>query len=117
MSNFRSIDRQTGFLLPPSVDEWLPGKHLARFVVEVIRKRRASPVSARFVRGNGDAGVLCTRASQPLVCAGICCRQRARLRLRLSARSMAVRSYRRNLDACRLPSMVASLTKRAREMK
>ena len=34
MSNFRPIDRQTGFLLPPSVDEWLPEKHLARFVVE-----------------------------------------------------------------------------------
>jgi hypothetical protein len=30
------IDRQTGFLLPPSVDEWLPEKHLARFVVEVV---------------------------------------------------------------------------------
>jgi hypothetical protein len=36
MSNFRLIDRQTGFLLPPSVDEWLPEKHLTRFVVEVI---------------------------------------------------------------------------------
>jgi len=36
LSNFRSIDRQTGFLLPPSVDEWLPERHLARFVVEVI---------------------------------------------------------------------------------
>jgi transposase len=36
MSNFRTIDRQTGFLLPPSVDEWLPERHLARFVVEVI---------------------------------------------------------------------------------
>ena len=34
MSNFRTIDRQTGFLLPPSVDEWLPETHLARFVVE-----------------------------------------------------------------------------------
>src|SRR5450756_2452690 len=31
MNNFRTIDRQTGFLLPPSVDEWLPEKHLARF--------------------------------------------------------------------------------------
>ena len=31
MSNFRTIDRETGFLLPPSVDEWLPEKHLARF--------------------------------------------------------------------------------------
>src|SRR5215472_14022355 len=36
MSNFRDVDRQTGFLLPPSVDEWLPQGHLARFVVEVI---------------------------------------------------------------------------------
>src|ERR1700751_1530539 len=36
MSNFRTIDRGTGFLLPPSVDEWLPEKHLARFVVEVV---------------------------------------------------------------------------------
>jgi hypothetical protein len=24
MSNFRQVDRQTGFLLPPSLDEWLP---------------------------------------------------------------------------------------------
>ena len=36
MSNFRTIDRETGFLLPPSVDEWLPAKLLARFVVKVI---------------------------------------------------------------------------------
>ena len=36
MSNFRVIDRQTGFLLPPSVDDWLPQRHLARFVVDVI---------------------------------------------------------------------------------
>ena len=36
MSKFRLVDRDTGFLLPPSVDEWLPERHLARFVVEVI---------------------------------------------------------------------------------
>ena len=36
MSNFREFDRETGFLLPPSLDEWLPEQHLARFVVEVI---------------------------------------------------------------------------------
>jgi hypothetical protein len=28
MSNFRPINRDTGFLLPPSVDEWLPQRHL-----------------------------------------------------------------------------------------
>jgi hypothetical protein len=36
MSNFRLIDRDTGFLMPQSVDEWLPARHLARFVVEAI---------------------------------------------------------------------------------
>src|ERR1700693_2882771 len=36
MPNFRPTDRLTGFLMPPSVDEWLPQTHLARFVVEVV---------------------------------------------------------------------------------
>ena len=36
MSNFRSIDRYTAYLLPPSVDDWLPQDHLARFIVEVV---------------------------------------------------------------------------------
>ena len=38
MSNFRPVDRETGFLLPPSVEECLPERHLARFVVEVIEQ-------------------------------------------------------------------------------
>ena len=54
MSNFRTIDRQTGFLLPPSVDEWLPEKHLARFVVEVIEGLDASAMSSAY-RGSGSA--------------------------------------------------------------
>ncbi len=54
MSNFRPIDRQTGFLLPPSVDEWLPQRHLARFVVEVIDKLDLSKMS-RAYRGSGSA--------------------------------------------------------------
>ena len=36
MSNFRPINRDMDFLMAPSVDEWLPQRHLARFVVEVI---------------------------------------------------------------------------------
>ena len=37
MPNFRPTDRLTGFLrLPPRSTEWLPEKHLARFVVEVV---------------------------------------------------------------------------------
>ena len=36
MSRFRPIDRLSGYLLPPTLDEWLPDDHLARFVVEVV---------------------------------------------------------------------------------
>ena len=54
MSNFRTIDRQTGFLLPPSVDEWLPETHLARFVVEVIDGLDLGAMS-RSYRGSGSA--------------------------------------------------------------
>src|SRR5208283_2118924 len=54
MSNFRQVDRQTGFLLPPSVDEWLPERHLARFVVEVIEGLDLRAMSGSY-RGSGSA--------------------------------------------------------------
>jgi transposase len=54
LSNFRPIDRDTGYLLPPSVDEWLPERHLARFVVEVIDRLDVSAMS-RSYRGTGSA--------------------------------------------------------------
>ena len=54
MSNFRTIDRQTSYLLPPSVDEWLPEKHLARFVVEVIDGLDLGRMSGAY-RGSGSA--------------------------------------------------------------
>src|SRR5271157_1293397 len=54
MSNFRPIDRETGFLLPPSVDEWLPEKHLARFVVEVVEGLDLRAMSGGY-RGSGSA--------------------------------------------------------------
>lgn len=54
MSNFRPVDRGTGFLLPPSVDEWLPERHLARFVVEIVEQLDVSAMS-RSYRGSGSA--------------------------------------------------------------
>ena len=54
MANFRTIDRQTGYLLPPSVDEWLPEKHLARFIVEVIDGLDLGRLSGAY-RGSGSA--------------------------------------------------------------
>ena len=38
MSPFRPIDRATPYLLPPSVEEWLPKDHLARFVVDIVEQ-------------------------------------------------------------------------------
>jgi transposase len=54
MSNFRPTDRQTGFLMPPSVDEWLPARHLARFVVDVIDGLDLTAMSKTY-RGSGSA--------------------------------------------------------------
>jgi transposase len=54
MSNFRTIDRQRGFLLPPSVDEGLPERHLARFVVEVIDGLDVRAMVGAY-RGSGSA--------------------------------------------------------------
>lgn len=33
---FISLDRETDYLLPPSVNDWLPAKHLARFVSDIV---------------------------------------------------------------------------------
>ncbi len=54
MSNFRPIDRDTAFLFPPSVDEWLPQRHLARYVVEVVEGLDLSEMVKAY-RGSGSA--------------------------------------------------------------
>jgi transposase len=54
MSNFRPIDRQTPYLLPPSVEDWLPERHLARFVVEIVEGLDLSTMSKAY-RGSGSA--------------------------------------------------------------
>jgi transposase len=54
MCNFRPVDRDTGFLMPPSVDEWLPERHLARFVVEVIEGLDLRAMTGDY-RGSGEA--------------------------------------------------------------
>ena len=54
MSNLRPVDPDTGFLMPPSVDEWLPQKHLARFVVVVIGGLDLRAMIGSY-RGSGGA--------------------------------------------------------------
>ncbi len=40
--------------MPPSVDEWLPERHLARFIVEVVTGLELRPMSGSY-RGSGSA--------------------------------------------------------------
>jgi len=54
MSNFRLTDRQTGFLMPPLVEDWLAQRHLARFVVEVVDSLDLRAMSGVY-RGSGSA--------------------------------------------------------------
>jgi len=54
MSNFRPTDRKTDFLMPPSVDEWLPERHLARFIVEVVEQLNLRSMTGSY-RGSGSA--------------------------------------------------------------
>jgi transposase len=54
MSRFVAVDRDTAYLLPPSVDEWLPQSHLARFVVEVIEQMDLSELVRQYA-GRGSA--------------------------------------------------------------
>lgn len=61
MARFIQYDRHQHYLLPPSVDEWLPEDHLARYIVEAsvarmkcngIRGMKAikSRITLRFIQ-------------------------------------------------------------------
>jgi transposase len=54
MNHFRDCDRATPYLLPPSVEDWLPQEHLARFVVEIVDQLDLSHMSRQY-RGTGSA--------------------------------------------------------------
>ena len=52
MSPFKPINRHTSYLFPPSVDDWLPEQHLARFVVDVVEQLDLKEME-RAYRGTG----------------------------------------------------------------
>lgn len=54
MSRFIPVNRHQQYLLPPSVDEWLPDNHLARFIAEIIDQLDLSQLTSRY-RGRGSA--------------------------------------------------------------
>ena len=49
---YLSSNRQQAYLLPPSIDEWLPKEHLARFIVEIVKELDLSNIH----KGYGGQG-------------------------------------------------------------
>lgn len=47
-SAFLICDRETSYLMPPSVKDWLPEKHLAKFVVDIIDQIDVSEIEKRY---------------------------------------------------------------------
>ena len=45
---FVSCDRKTPYLLPPSLQDWLPEGHLARFVVEIVEQLDLHRIKAAY---------------------------------------------------------------------
>ncbi|MHB1360393.1 MAG: IS1182 family transposase [Rhodocyclaceae bacterium] len=52
---FHLIDRDTDYLLPPSVQEWLPEAHLARYVVDVVEGLDLSELVRAYAGRGSDA--------------------------------------------------------------
>src|ERR1035437_3133126 len=50
---FRSDDLNQALLLPPSLHDWLPEKHLARFLVDVVDALDLSAIHASYEEGDG----------------------------------------------------------------
>ena len=53
MANFVNVDRETDYLFPPSISDWLPENHLARFVVEVVDQLDMSELTSQYT-GRGS---------------------------------------------------------------
>lgn len=52
---FQPIDRDTDYLLPPSVQDWLPKAHLARYVVDVVEGLDLSALERAYAGKGSDA--------------------------------------------------------------
>ena len=50
---FRPLDRETPIFLPPSIQEWLPEQHLARFVVEIVDQLELGGITSRYGGSGG----------------------------------------------------------------
>ncbi|MFZ3114365.1 MAG: transposase, partial [Syntrophales bacterium] len=54
MSRFKQTDHYTMFLMPPSLEDWLPENHLARFVMDIVAQLDLRAIKDAY-EGRGSA--------------------------------------------------------------
>ena len=52
-SRFKSTDRSQQYMFPPTIDDWLPENHLARFVVDIVGQLDIKTLTEVY-RGGGS---------------------------------------------------------------
>ena len=55
MKRFKSSNRNQPFLLPPSIQDWLPNNHLARFIVDTVEQLDISKINSQYTAGGKEA--------------------------------------------------------------
>jgi len=55
MKPFKASNRNQPFLLPPSIQDWLPREHLARFIVEIVEQLDLSKIESQYSGKGKDA--------------------------------------------------------------
>ncbi len=53
MNKYISYDRDQAYLLPPSIKDWLPQNHLARFIVDIIDQLDISSIDKQYSGRSG----------------------------------------------------------------
>ena len=55
MSRFQPIKRNMNYLFPPSINDWLPEHHLARFIVEIVEQLDLKAMERAYGTSGSDA--------------------------------------------------------------
>jgi transposase len=54
IGHFRTSDRETPMLMSPSLQDWLPPKHPARLIVEIVESLDLRPIEDKY-KGRGES--------------------------------------------------------------
>ena len=55
MSRFKPVKRDMNYLFPPSMSDWLPEHHLARFIVEIVEQLDLKPMERAYGTSGSEA--------------------------------------------------------------